>query len=160
MKLYIIIINLSCQSSGAVWKSRWPSWAPVPNKPTVSADVKQHFNNNNNLSCLLQTYCCLSTNWQFLETYGVTTYGNIEPRSRIGLSLSLICQPTSEDIKQHRKKKWRYSPGLLHEAVSRPSRQSPHTTLSSQRARLSFNSHPAATARRSRGGGPGLARSC
>ena len=24
---------------------------------------------------------------------------------RIGLSLSLICQPTSEDIKQHRKKK-------------------------------------------------------
>ena len=34
------------QSSGAVWKSRWPSWAPVPNKPTVSVDVKQHFNNN------------------------------------------------------------------------------------------------------------------
>ena len=32
------------QSSGAVWKSRWTSWAPVPNKPTVSVDVKQHFN--------------------------------------------------------------------------------------------------------------------
>ena len=30
------------QSSGAMWKSRWPSWAPVPNKPTVSVDVKQH----------------------------------------------------------------------------------------------------------------------
>ena len=30
------------QSSGAVWKSRWPSWAPIPNKPTVSVDVKQH----------------------------------------------------------------------------------------------------------------------
>ena len=29
-----------------VWKSRWTSWAPVPNKPTVSVDVKQHFNNN------------------------------------------------------------------------------------------------------------------
>ena len=26
-------------------KSRWPSWALVPNKPTVSVDVKQHFNN-------------------------------------------------------------------------------------------------------------------
>ena len=26
----------------SVWKSRWPSWAPVPNKPTVSVDVKQH----------------------------------------------------------------------------------------------------------------------
>ena len=36
---------ISIQSSGAVWKSRWPSWAPVPNKPTVSVDVKQHFNN-------------------------------------------------------------------------------------------------------------------
>ena len=23
---------------------RWPSWAPIPNKPTVSVDVKQHFN--------------------------------------------------------------------------------------------------------------------
>ena len=34
------------QSSGGVWKSRWTSWAPVPNKPTVSVDVKQHFNNN------------------------------------------------------------------------------------------------------------------
>ena len=31
------------QSSGAVWKSRWTSWAPVPNKPTVCVDVKQHF---------------------------------------------------------------------------------------------------------------------
>ena len=28
---------------------------------------------------------------------------NVEPCSRIGLSLSLICQPTSEDIKQHLK---------------------------------------------------------
>ena len=27
----------------AVWKSRWTSWAPVPNKPTISVDVKQHF---------------------------------------------------------------------------------------------------------------------
>ena len=32
------------QGSAAVWKSRWPSWAPVPNKPTVSADVKQQLN--------------------------------------------------------------------------------------------------------------------
>ena len=33
------------QSSGAVWKSRWPSWVSVPNKPTVSVDVKQHSTN-------------------------------------------------------------------------------------------------------------------
>ena len=38
--------TLPLQSSGAVWKSRWPSWAPVPNKPTVSVDVKQHSTNN------------------------------------------------------------------------------------------------------------------
>ena len=31
------------QSTGSVWKSRWTSWAPVPNKPTVSVDVKQHW---------------------------------------------------------------------------------------------------------------------
>ena len=33
------------QSSGAVWKWRWTSWAPFPNKPTVSVDLLQHFNN-------------------------------------------------------------------------------------------------------------------
>ena len=37
-------VRMLQQSSGAVWKSRWPSWAPVPNKPTVSLDVKRHFN--------------------------------------------------------------------------------------------------------------------
>jgi len=34
------------QRSGAVWKSRWPSWAPVHNMPTVSVDVKQHSTNH------------------------------------------------------------------------------------------------------------------
>ena len=38
-----------CQSSGAVWKSRWPSWAPVPNKPKVSVDVKQHSTNRHRI---------------------------------------------------------------------------------------------------------------
>ena len=38
----IIIITGQIQSPEAVWKSRRPSWAPVPNKPTVSVDVKQH----------------------------------------------------------------------------------------------------------------------
>ena len=36
-------LNKIWQSSGAV--SRWPSWAPVPNKPTVCVDVKQHSTN-------------------------------------------------------------------------------------------------------------------
>ena len=31
------------QISRAVWKSRWPSGAPVHNKPSVSVDVKQYF---------------------------------------------------------------------------------------------------------------------
>ena len=45
--IYIDIIpffsRLYIQSSGAVSMSRWTSWAPVPNKATVSMDVKQHF---------------------------------------------------------------------------------------------------------------------
>ena len=40
------------QSSGAVLKSRWPSWAPIPNKPTVSVNVKQHFNHQVGLTYL------------------------------------------------------------------------------------------------------------
>ena len=39
-----VFVRCNALSSEAVWKSRWTSWAPVPNKPTVSVDVKQHFN--------------------------------------------------------------------------------------------------------------------
>ena len=46
--LYSFRAQELCQS-----KSRWPSWAPVPNKPTVSVNVKQHFNNNNNNNRLI-----------------------------------------------------------------------------------------------------------
>ena len=48
--LLLFILLLTWQSSEAVWKSRWPSWAPVPNKPTVSVDVKQHFNQSTMLT--------------------------------------------------------------------------------------------------------------
>ena len=51
-------------SSGAVWESRWPSWAVRPNEPSGFRGRKA---------------ICFGT----------------------GLSLSLICQLTSEDIKQH-----------------------------------------------------------
>ena len=44
-----IPLQKGCQSSGAVWKSRWPSWAPVPNKPTVYVDVKQHWTRTHEL---------------------------------------------------------------------------------------------------------------
>ena len=40
---HIFRFLVQIQSSGAVWQSRWTPWAPVPNKPTVSVDVKQHF---------------------------------------------------------------------------------------------------------------------
>ena len=46
-KKSVIAGRVELESSGAVWKSRWPSWAPVPSKPTVSVDVKQHFNQIN-----------------------------------------------------------------------------------------------------------------
>ena len=45
LQFCLVFCCLFFQSLGAVRKSRWPSWAPVPNKPTVSVDVKQHFNN-------------------------------------------------------------------------------------------------------------------
>ena len=43
VKHHVYLLN--SQSSGAVRKSRWPSWAPVPDKPAFSVDVKQHLNN-------------------------------------------------------------------------------------------------------------------
>ena len=33
------------QNTRAAWKSRWPSWAPIPNKSTVSVVVKRHSTN-------------------------------------------------------------------------------------------------------------------
>ena len=40
----LIQSELQSELRSCVWESRWTSWAPVPNKPTVSVDVKQHFN--------------------------------------------------------------------------------------------------------------------
>ena len=43
LHIYLYIsLDLSIQSSGALRKSRWPSWVPAHNKPTVSVDVKQN----------------------------------------------------------------------------------------------------------------------
>ena len=51
------------QNSEAVWKSRWLSWAPVPNKPMVSVDVKwtlhQHFDLVNDVTDI---YDCWAQN--------------------------------------------------------------------------------------------------
>ena len=44
--LRVTVEKCFCQRSGAMRKSRWLSWVPVPNKPMVSVDVKQHFNND------------------------------------------------------------------------------------------------------------------
>ena len=44
-------------SSGAVWKSRWPSWAPIPNNPTVSMDVMQHSTINSGPAASSLTQC-------------------------------------------------------------------------------------------------------
>ena len=46
--------------------SRWPSWAPVPNKSTVSVDVKQH----------LRHKCELSVTSSVSETHLIDNYGN------------------------------------------------------------------------------------
>ena len=69
-------IKWMCQNSGAVWKSRWPSWAFRPNKPYGFCGRK----------------------------------ATIKPCLGIGHSFSLICQPTSEDMKLYI---------IIHECVSR-----------------------------------------
>ena len=53
------------QSSGAVWKSRWTSWAAIPNKPTVSVDVKQHFNQR--LTSLTKDRPCNVTKYHYCK---------------------------------------------------------------------------------------------
>ena len=50
--------SFGAQSSGAVWKSRQRSWAPIPNKPT-SVDVKQH-STNQQLWCKWSSNACIS----------------------------------------------------------------------------------------------------
>ena len=59
----------SPHSSGAVWESRWPSWAARPNKP-----------------------------YSFRGRKAILIHAH-------AFSLTQRCQPTSEDIKQHLKKK-------------------------------------------------------
>ena len=46
--LYLLTELRSC-----VKKWMWPSWVPVPNKPTVSVDVKQYFHIKPSLKCLM-----------------------------------------------------------------------------------------------------------
>ena len=60
--------------------SRWPSWAPVPNKPTVSVDVKQHSNKKlwrhfgHLQACLLTAGPWSPTRLELWETGGVYVY--------------------------------------------------------------------------------------
>ena len=49
-----------------MWNSRWTSWAPIPNKPTVSVDIKQHFNQ--------QKQKCTQIPWHLLHIYTSSHY--------------------------------------------------------------------------------------
>ena len=57
------INNGVSQSSGAPWKSRWPSWAPIPNKPTVFVDVKQHSTGTSSVHYMRE-----ALDWPFLQS--------------------------------------------------------------------------------------------
>ena len=46
--LIVLMVSVDVTELRSCVKVDWTSWAPVPNKPTVSVDVKQHFYNNNN----------------------------------------------------------------------------------------------------------------
>ena len=68
-------------------KSRWLFWAPVPNKPTVSVDVKQHFNIIQNSTGYSELRSCVKAE--------VAVLG----------SPSLISLMVSVDIKHHERRK-------------------------------------------------------
>ena len=51
------VTNYDCQSSGSVWKSRWLSWAPIPNKPTVFVDVTEPTSTNYECTFHMFTTC-------------------------------------------------------------------------------------------------------
>ena len=53
-RLYLTLTVTAKRSSRAVRKSRWLSWAPVPNKSKVSAEVKPHstVHHRQNDSCI------------------------------------------------------------------------------------------------------------
>ena len=55
------------QRSGAVWKSRWPSWAPVSNKPTVSVDLKQHFSQSKFAKVTGKRWWRVRKKWKMME---------------------------------------------------------------------------------------------
>ena len=87
------------QSSEAVWKWRWTSWAPVPNKPTVSVDVKQHFN-----QAIIQSSGAVWkwrwTSWDLFHNKPTVSvdvkqhFSNISWSGGLGIvSLSLVCPP-------------------------------------------------------------------
>ena len=67
-------------SSGAVWKSRWPSWAPVPNKPTVSVDV-MHTQPTTDLVTIIANY--------FLIPHMITN--KLQPNNLAQASCSITC---------------------------------------------------------------------
>ena len=75
------------QSSGAAWKSKWPSWAPVPNKPTVSVDVKQHFDN----LCTLEDWVDTPEIHLVLKRSLMYTIDNLETEE-VEKRLLLVCR--------------------------------------------------------------------
>ena len=73
--LYLI---LWFQRSGAVWKSRWPSWAPVPNKPYGLCGRKATLNQP------------MSYSFQCGSTETVRTIRDGEPRTAISTYTQLL----------------------------------------------------------------------
>ena len=71
------------QSSGAVWKSRWTSWAPVPNKPTVSVDGKQH-STNNIIMCVDRPWPYVSFPAVFRVPFSSVAHLSVDWSDRIG----------------------------------------------------------------------------
>ena len=95
----MFIIRHPHQSSGVVWKSRWPSWAP-PSLiiPMVSVDVKQHWTWT--ASTKIKVTCSFQPGVYIMLPFWVP---NLQPRSHtdnpvLSFVLFPISTPTRPDV--------------------------------------------------------------
>ena len=102
------------QCSGAVRKAMWPCWAPIPNKPMFSVDIKQHLTKRlwkkMVQKCVQLVFCCctyptvqtelVTHNKQVPQT--VSYSSNIDgPFSGMNVGVTIKVR-----LRQHKKKPW------------------------------------------------------
>ena len=94
--IYAFCLIHLCHSSGAVWESRWPSWAVRPNEPSGFHGCKELLHR----ASALVTTCPKYVNWH-LRTLSITSSSS---SSYTCDCLSLISHLVSVDVKHHERR--------------------------------------------------------